>query len=127
MIGVLLVAGCAADTHSSLPAFMRAKEAPPPVPESTPDVAILVRKQLDMIFIASSLPRDLEVSPALPTAAGDGWTACVRAEITSTTGTALRRQTYRLTIRHDEIVDRRRAMAGDACLTENYKRVLPTK
>jgi hypothetical protein len=126
-MSALLVTGCAADSHSSLPGFMRVKEPTAPAQETTPDVPLLVRKNLDTLFVASSQPRDLEVSPALRMAAGDGWTACVRGEITSTTGSALRRQTYRLTIRQNEIIDRRRAAAGDACLTEDYKPVLPTK
>jgi len=126
-MSALLVTGCAADSHSSLPPYMRVKETAPPAQESTPDVPFLVRKNLDMLFVASTQPRDLEVSSAQRMAAGDGWTACVRGEITPATGRALRRQTYRLTIRQNEIIDRRRATAGDACLTESYKRVLPTK
>jgi len=127
LVSALLVTGCAADSHSSLPPFMRVKETAPPAQESEPDVPSLVRKNLDTLFVASSQPRDLEVSPALRMAAGDGWTACVRGEITPTTGRALRQQTYRLTIRQNEIIDRRRAAAGDACLTESYKPVLATK
>ncbi|WP_315721001.1 MULTISPECIES: hypothetical protein [unclassified Bradyrhizobium] len=116
MLAALPLAGCAADSQSRLPAFMRAR-APEPPPEAPPDVAVLVRKSLDMIFVATAQPRDLEATPAMRTERGDAWTACVRAQIISVAGAPLRRQTYRLTIRQDEIIDRRRAVqAATACL-----------
>lgn len=127
LLSALLLTGCAADSNARLPAFMRAKAPEPPPPEAAPDVALLVRKNLDMIFVATTLPRDLEATSARHADAGDTWTACVRAQITSASGTALRRQTYRLMIRHNEIIDRRRAAAGDDCVSEDYKAVLPTK
>lgn len=126
LLAALLLAGCAADSRSSLPAFLRVKEAPLPAPEPAPDVPLLVRKNLETIFVASSLPRDLEASPARRNAPGDPWTACVRAEITSAAGQRLRRQTYRLTISQGEIIDRRRVAAGD-CVSESYSPILPTK
>ncbi len=127
LLGALLLAGCAADSHSSLPAFMRTTETAPPAPEPAPDVPLLVRKNLDSIFVATSRPRGLETSIARPTARGDAWIACVRAEIISATGEPLPRQTYRLTIAQGQIIDRRRVTAGDACLTETYGPVLATK
>ncbi|WP_315812646.1 hypothetical protein [Bradyrhizobium sp. SZCCHNR2028] len=127
LLSALLLAGCAADSNARLPAFMRAKAPAPPQPEAAPDVALLVRKNLDMIFVATTLPRDLEATSARQTDAGDTWTACVRAGIISVSGAVLRRQTYRLTIRHNEIIDRRRAASADDCVSEDYKAVLPTK
>jgi len=127
LVGALLVAGCAADSHSSLPEFMRTKETAAPAPEPAPDVPLLVLKNLDNIFVASSRPRGLEASTARPTARGDAYIACVRADIISATGQALPRQTYRLTIAQGQIIDRRRVPAGDACLTESYSPVLLTK
>ncbi|WP_316167080.1 MULTISPECIES: hypothetical protein [unclassified Bradyrhizobium] len=127
LLSALLLIGCAADSNARLPAFMRAKAPEPPQPEAAPDVALLVRKNLDMIFVATTLPRDVEATSARHADAGDTWTACVRAQIISASGTALRRQTYRLLIRHNEIIDRRRAAAGDDCVSEDYKAVLPTK
>ncbi|UFZ04576.1 hypothetical protein LQG66_36250 [Bradyrhizobium ontarionense] len=127
LLTTLLVAGCAADSHSRLPAFMRANEPAPPQPEAPPDVPMLVRKNLDMIFVATTQPRDLETSAVRRADQGDAWTACVRAQITAVSGAPLRRQTYRLTIKQGEIIDRRRAVAGDDCISENYQAVLPTK
>jgi hypothetical protein len=106
---------------------MRASGPEPPPPEAPPDVAVLIRKNLDMIFVATALPRDLEATPATRTERGDAWTACVRAQIISVAGAPLRRQTYRLTIRQNEIIDRRRAVSGRDCVSDDYKPILPTK
>ncbi|WP_315804265.1 hypothetical protein [Bradyrhizobium sp. SZCCHNS3002] len=127
LLAALLLTGCAADSNARLPAFMRAKAPEPPQPEAAPDIALLVRKNLDAIFVATTLPRDVEATSARHADAGLTWTACVRAQIISASGTALRRQTYRLTIRHNEIIDRRRAATRDDCVPEDYKAVLPTK
>ncbi|CCD84813.1 conserved protein of unknown function [Bradyrhizobium sp. ORS 285] len=126
LLAALLLSGCAADSQSRLPAFMRVRAPEPPPPEAPPDVGRLVRMNLDMIFVATTQPRDLEATAPRRTERGDAWTACVRAEIISVTGAPLRRQTYRLTIKQDEIIDRRRA-AGQDCVAENYTAVLPTK
>ncbi|WP_284420646.1 MULTISPECIES: hypothetical protein [unclassified Bradyrhizobium] len=127
LLAALLLAGCAADSNSRLPAFMRVKPPEPPQPEAPPDVALLVRKNLEMIFVATTQPRDLEVSSPRRTDQGDAWTACVRAQIISAAGAPLQRQTYRLTIKQSEIIDRRRAAAGDDCLSQSYSPVMPTK
>nr|WP_050781038.1 hypothetical protein [Bradyrhizobium sp. ORS 278] len=127
LFAALLLSGCAADSQSRLPAFMRVRDPEPPPPEAPPDVALLVRKNLDMIFVATSLPRDLEATSARRTDRGDAWTACVRAQIVSVAGAPLRNQTYKLTIRQNEIIDRRRAMAGDDCVSEDYRPIMPTK
>ena len=127
LLAALLLAGCAADSHSSLPAFMRAKEAAPSPPESPPDVPLLVRKNLDMIFVATTQPRELEASIARRADESDAWTACVRAQIISASGAPLRRQTYRLTIKQNEIIDRRRAGSGDYCMSQKYNAVLASK
>ncbi|MGJ5181394.1 hypothetical protein ACQR16_33025 [Bradyrhizobium oligotrophicum] len=127
LLAALLLAGCAADSQSRLPAFMRVREPEPPPPEAPPDVARLVRKNLDTLFVATSLPRDLETTSAKRTDRGDAWTACVRAQLISVTGAPLRRQTYRLTIRQDEIIDRRRAAPGDDCMSATYTAIMQTK
>jgi hypothetical protein len=126
LLAALLLAGCAADSQSRLPAFMRVREPEPPPAEAPPDVPLLVRKNLDMIFVPTTQPRDLEASAPKRTDSGDAWTACVRAQIISVAGAPLRRQTYRLTIKQSEIIDRRRATAGD-CMSQDFRPVMPTK
>jgi len=120
------LAGCA-DSRSSVPEFMRVKEAPPPPPEQPPDVDLVVRKNLNSIFVVTSYPHNIRVSSPHRAVRGEGWTACVRAELTSATGTALGAQTYRLTIAGGDIVDRRRVGKEDNCVSERYTPVLMTK
>jgi hypothetical protein len=120
--GLLALAGCGlGDSRSLLPEFMRAKVPDPPPPEPLPDVDQLVRENLESIFVASSDPRKVQVSPPRHDLRGLGYTACVRAEITSTLGKPLGEETYRITISGGLIVDRRRAEPEDTCTTETYR------
>ncbi|MDB5576407.1 MAG: hypothetical protein JWR80_1583, partial [Bradyrhizobium sp.] len=120
MIGVALaLAGCGlADVRSPVPEFMRNKATEPPPPEPPPDVKRLVRENLNSMFTAASNPRGLRVSPPLREAKGTGWTACVRAELTSVMGKPLGTETYRIVISGGVISDRRR---DDDCATETYE------
>jgi hypothetical protein len=97
--GALILDGCAiADSRSPVPEFMR-----------------------DSVFVASSYPRQVRVSPPRGDLHGPGWTACVQAELTSATGRPLGTQTYRITISGGVIIDRRRVEAGDICASESYE------
>lgn len=106
---------------------MRAREPDPPRPEPAPDVKRLVSTNLDGIFLASSYPHNLRVSEPHRAVRGDGWTACVRAELTSATGTSLGSQTYRLLITEGGIKDRRRVNNDDNCVSESFTPLMPTK
>ena len=117
--GALLLGGCGiADSRSPVPEFMRAKVSTPP-PEPPPDVGQMVAKNLDSVFVNTSYPKKVRVSA--PRRDGQGWTACVRAELTSVNGKPLGEATYRVTIGSGMILDRRRAEAGDSCLSESYE------
>lgn len=118
----LALAGCAiADSRSPVPEFMRAKASEPPPPEPPPDVRQLVRENLDSVFTAASSPRNVQVSPPHREVHGQGWTACVRAELNSATGTPLGVQTYRITISDGTIADRRRVETDDNCASESFE------
>lgn len=122
--GVLALGGCGfADSRAPVPEFMRMKEAEQPPPEAAPDVKRLVREQIDAVFLATSYPREVQVAPPHRELRGPGWTACVRAQLTSATGTPLGAQTYIVTINGGKVVDRRRAEADDICGTETYEPV----
>lgn len=122
LAGALFTAACGfADSRAPLPAFMRIKEAEPPAPDPPPDVKGVVREQLEIIFVATSYPRDVQVALPHRAVRGPGWTACVRAQLTSATGTALGVQTYIVTIADGKIVDRRRAEADDICGSETFE------
>jgi hypothetical protein len=117
----LTLAGCGfADVRSPVPEFMRKQEADPPPLEPPPDVRRLVHDNLDAVFVANSNPRDVQVSPPHHEARGTGWTACVRAEVTSAVGKPIGTQTWRISISAGQIVDRRRVDADDTCETESY-------
>ncbi|HEV3500067.1 MAG TPA: hypothetical protein VGZ92_07065 [Bradyrhizobium sp.] len=118
----LVLAGCGlADSRSPVPEFMRAKAGDPPPPEPPPDVKRLVHEKLDSVFTAASYPRQVRVSPPHHDLRGLGWTACVRAELTSVTGKPLGTETYRVTISEGVINDRRRVEADDTCASESYE------
>ena len=120
MVGMALaLAGCGlADSRSPVPEFMRNKATEPPPPETPPDVKRLVRENLNSMFTAASNPRGVRVSPPLREVRGAGWTACVRAELTSVMGKPLGTETYRIIISGGTIVDRRR---DDDCASETYE------
>jgi hypothetical protein len=119
--GALALSGCGiADSRSPVPEFMRGKASEPPPPEPPPDVKRLVRESLDSVFVATSYPRQVRVSPLRRDDRGSDWTACVRAELTSVMGKPLGTETYRVTISGGQIMDRRRVEAGDACASETF-------
>jgi hypothetical protein len=120
----LLLAGCGlADSRSPVPEFMRNKAVDPPPPEPPPDVKELVRQNLNSVFTAASNPRQVRISPPHRELRGAGWTACVRADLTSVTGKPLGAETYRITISSGMIIDRRRAEPEDNCGSESYEPV----
>lgn len=120
----LALADCGlADSRSPLPLpdFMRAKPADPPPLEPIPDVRKMVHEKLDSVFTAQSNPQNVRVSEARHELRGLGWTACVRAELTSANGKPLGEETYRISINGGVIIDRRRALPEDGCDTQTYQ------
>jgi hypothetical protein len=127
----IALAGCAlslaacgiADSRSPLPMpdFMRAKPADPPPLEQPPDVRRMVHEKLESVFTAQSNPQKVQVSEARHELRGLGWTACVKAELTSANGKPLGMETYRISINSGVIIDRRRALPEDGCDTQTYQ------
>jgi hypothetical protein len=118
----LVLAACGfADSHAPVPEFMRIKELDPEPLEPPPDVRRLVRERLDAVFVTTSYPKDVQVSPPHHEVRGLGWTACVRAELTSATGKPLGMQTYRISISDGQIFDRKRVESDDNCVSESYE------
>jgi hypothetical protein len=116
--------GCGiADSRAPVPEFMRRAASEPPPLEPPPDVKRLVGEKLDSVFSANSHPRRVQVSPPMRDIRGPGWTACVKADLTSVTGKPLGTQTYRITISGGVIVDRLRVETDDACASASYEPV----
>src|SRR3569832_2177372 len=106
----LMLSACGlADSRSPLPLpeFMRAMAADPPPLEQPPDVRRLVREKLESVFVAQSNPQNVQVSEPHHELRGLGWSACVKADLTSATGTPLGAETYRISINGGIIIDRR--------------------
>jgi hypothetical protein len=121
--GALALAGCGiADSRSPVPEFMRAK-ASDPSPEPPPDVGQLVRERLDSVFVSTSNPQQVRISPPRHELHAANWTACVKAELTSVMGKPLGTETYRITISGGVIIDRRRAETADNCASETYEAI----
>ena len=118
--GALMLAACAADSHSAVPEFLRVQASEPP-PEPPPDVKQMVRDRLDSVFVPTSYPQQVQVSPPHHDVRGPGWTACVKAEVMSATGKPLGVQTYRITISDGVIADRKRVGDEDNCVSETYE------
>jgi hypothetical protein len=120
--GTLALGGCGmADSHSSMPEFLRVKESAPPPLEPPPDVKQLVRDHLDSVFTVASAPHDVQVSPARHDLRGPGWIACVKAEVNSATGKPLGMRTYRINIEEGVIFDRQLAEDSDSCASERFE------
>jgi hypothetical protein len=119
--GVALTGCGAADSRAKLPDFMLAKPPEPRQSDPEPNVKQLVRDKLDSVFTAASHPRHVRVSPPRRELNGSGWTACIKAELTSVTGRSLGTQTYIATISGGVILDRRRVEAEDNCGSETYE------
>jgi hypothetical protein len=123
MAGAMALAGCTVDSHAPFPQVMRGKEAEPARLDPEPDLKQLLRDKLDAVFTATSRPRHVRVSPPRREPTGAGWTACVKAELTSVIGRSLGTQTYVVTILGGVIQDRRRVEADDNCASETYEAI----
>jgi hypothetical protein len=74
------------------------------------------------LFSAASKPIHVRVSPPQHEVEGSGWTACVKAELTSVMGKPLGTQTYRITISGGMIIDRRRVEPEENnCAAERFE------
>ena len=118
----LVLAGCGfTDARSPVPEFMRLKDPEPRRLEAPPDLRGMVGGKLDAVFTAASQPTGVQVSTPRPDLHGAGWTACVKADLTSVTGKPLGTQTYRIIITEGVVSDRRRAEPEDNCASESYE------
>ena len=118
----LTMGGCGlADSRAVWPEALRVKASEPAPLEAPPDLKQLVAGKLDSVFSSGSQPTHVRVSAPLHDPRGTGWTACVRAELTSVIGKPLGTQTYRVFITDGMILDRRQVEADDNCLTETYE------
>ena len=120
----LMLAGCGfADVRAPVPEFLRAKASEPPALEPAPDIKRMLKEKLDAVFTAASQPTNVQVSAPRPNLRGPGWSACVKAEVVSVTGTPLGTQTYRVEISGGLIADRQKVEPEDTCNAESYEAI----
>ncbi|VIO76984.1 hypothetical protein CI1B_68400 [Bradyrhizobium ivorense] len=120
----LVLGGCGlADSHAVWPEILKVKATEPAPLEAPPNVKQLVAGKLDSVFTAGSQPTHVRVSAPVHDPRSTGWTACVRAELTSVIGKPLGTQTYRVFFNTTTIFDRRLAGEDDNCLTETFEPV----
>ena len=110
-----------ADVRAPLPEMFRARAPDPVAPEPPPDMKRLMRENLEQVFTTASQPQRVRVSTPRREPVGQGWTACVRADLNSVIGKPLGTKTYRLTVNGNAIVDRRGVEDEDNCASESYE------
>jgi hypothetical protein len=117
-----VLGSCAVDAYSPLPvpSFMRQKAPEAPPPEEPPDVAIIVREQLDSIFVPGSLPHNTQVSPPHRNPRAPDWLACVKTDVSFANG-RVENRIYLITIDRGTIVDRQLSGDEDNCRLEHFE------
>jgi hypothetical protein len=115
------LAGCGvADSHASLPAFMRARSNDMHSLDPQPDIRKLLHDNPNSVFTPESHATNVRISELRRMPSGPGWTVCVKADLTSVIGRPIGTQTYLATIENDVIADRHRSGENDNCDTETY-------
>ena len=116
-----MVAGCGrVDSGATyFPEIIRDRAPKPTVPDSAPDVRVLLQTKLDAFFVPSAAPTNISFSPPKPSFAE--WTTCVKASVNGATGRPIGSQTYLVNIAHGQVSRRERVDAGHWCATERYE------
>src|SRR5665213_1208457 len=117
--GLLFGCGAVDSQVSYVSAFFR-QPAPKAVEiEQPPDVHLLVRNNIAVIFTAAASPNNIRVSFPIPAQYG-GWTTCIKVLAQGITGRSLGTQTYLVYIEHDQISRRERVDDAHWCAQETY-------
>ena len=122
---LLIVLSACGRVDSQATFFPEALRQPAPhaaAPEPEPDATRLVRDNLTRIFLENSAPTNVRMSALRRNASGHGWTACIKATIT-TVGKATRAVTYVIPFERGDIGMRRVATPEDVCESEQYARL----
>lgn len=115
------LAGCGvADSHASLPAFMRTRSNDMHALDPQPDIRKLLNDASNSVFTPESHATNIRISAPRRMPNGPGWTVCVRADLTSVIGRPIGTQTYLATIENSVVADRHRSDENDNCDTETY-------
>ena len=121
-VGAALTLGaCAVDSQMSyvsyLPDFLK-QSSPVAKVEVPPDVPAILRSNINILFVSTSAPTNIQYSLPVPAKHG-GWETCVKASVTGATGKPLGERTYLVNIDDIQIGDRRDG--ADRCAKETYQ------
>jgi len=121
-VGAALILGaCAVDSQmtyvSYLPDDLK-QGSPAPKFEKPPDVPAILRSNIDVVFVSTSAPTNIQYTLPVPREHG-GWTTCVKASVTGATGNPLGDRAYLVDIEDNQIGDRRDGT--DRCAKETYQ------
>ena len=115
-----MLGACAVDPHmyyaSELPDSLKQASASTKA-EVPPNVAAILRGNIDSIFVSTSAPTNIQYSFPVQ-AKHRGWQTCVKATLTGATGKPLGERTYLVNIDRNQIGDRRDGV--DQCTKETY-------
>jgi hypothetical protein len=104
-----------------MPDFLKQRSSPAAV-EQPPDVAVIVRSNINAVFTAASAPTDIRFS--LPVLAKyGGWDTCIRASVTGATGKRLGERTFLVNIDNNQIGRREPVDDNHWCAKENYQKL----
>ena len=121
---VLLAAGllgCAVDSNLSIaPDFLKQPAALSSAPDAAPDVASLLKSNVNAVFAQGSSPADLRFSPPVAGKYG-GWDTCVQGDVVGVTGQPLGIQTYLVNIDRNQVGRRERVGSDHWCARQTYK------
>jgi hypothetical protein len=122
IIAAGLLNGCGRpDAYAVAPEFLRQPRAEPRLPEPEPDVASLL--QANSVFPQSSHPKDVMITKPRRDPTSQGWTFCIKANVSGINGSSIGVQTYLVYIEQGKVGQRRLATPSDGCQSESYQRL----
>jgi hypothetical protein len=101
----------------------RSPTPPPREPDPAPNMQDLLRGNIGSVFAEQSHAQNVMTSAPRRNPASYGWTACVRASVTSVAGGSIGPRTYLVYIDGGKLGLRRLAEKADGCDAEHYERV----
>lgn len=101
----------------------RSPTPPPREPDPPPNMQELLRGNIGTLFSQQANAQNVMTSAPRRNPTSFGWTACVRASVTSVGGGSIGVRTYLVFIDGGKLGMRRLAEAADGCDAEKYERV----
>src|SRR4051794_24246101 len=104
-----------------MPEFLK-QTSPASAIEQPPEMAAILRRNINAVFTAASAPRDIRYSFPVPGKYG-GWDICIRVALTGLSGNQLGERTYLVNIDNNQIGRREAVADSHWCAKETYQRL----